>query len=129
VSAAQGWMYVYNQLKKEHRPVANANLADMGAQGWTEGAALASHVNPDCEAAAYDFLNWIVSPKGSAIMAEGEGYTPANPGAAKYLSPAVVKELGLDDPKALLGSAILKQAVANPQAYNQTMEEVIAGLK
>ena len=129
VGAAQGWSYIYNQLKAKNEPVATADLKDMGAQGWVEGAAISNAVSPDCEAAAYDFLNWLVSPKGAAAFAESSGYTPSNPGAAQYLSPALVKQLGLNDPHAYLGSAILKLAVNNPQAYNQTMEEVIAGLK
>lgn len=129
VSAAQGWSYIYDQLKAKHQPVATAKLADMGAQGWAEGASISDKVSPDCEAAAYDFMNWTISPEGSALLAQSSGYTPANPEAAKHLSPALIKQLGLNDPKAFLGSAIFKQAVSNPQAYNQTMEEVIAGLK
>ncbi len=129
VAAAQGWSYVYNQLTEKHQPVALAKVKDMGAQGWTEGASISSGVSPDCEAAAYAFLNWTVSPKGAAALAESSGYSPSNPEAAKYLSPALVKTLGLDNPQAFLGSAIFKQAVSNPSAYNQTMQEVIAGLK
>jgi len=129
VGAAQGWSYVYNQLKEKHQPVAIANLKDMGAQGWAEGASIGADVSPDCEAAAYAFMNWTISPKGAAALAESSGYTPSNPESAKYLSPALIKTLGLNDPQAFLGSAIFKQAVSDPNAYNQTMQEVIAGLK
>jgi len=129
VAAAQGWSYVYNQLVEKHQPVALAKVKDMGAQGWTEGASISSGASPDCEAAAYAFLNWTVTPKGAAALAESSGYSPSNPEAAKYLSPALVKTLGLDNPQAFLGSAIFKQAVSSPSAYNQTMQEVIAGLK
>lgn len=129
VGAAQAWSFIYNELKKKHLPIAEANVKDMGAQGWAEGASISSAVSPDCEAAAYDFINWMISPKGAAAMAESDGYTPSNPGAATYMKPETIKTEGLNNPKAFLGSAIIKQAISDPQAYNQTMEEVIAGLK
>jgi hypothetical protein len=44
------------------------------------------------------------------------------------MSKKLIEQTGLNNPKAFLGSAIFKQALADPQAYNQTMEEIIAGL-
>lgn len=129
VGAAQGWSFIYNELKAKHEPVAEAKLADMGAQGWAEGASLSSDISANCEAAAYAFLNWTISPKGAAALAASSGYTPSNPGAATYMSKQLIDQTGLNNPKAFLGSAIFKQALSNPQAYNQTMEEIIAGLK
>jgi hypothetical protein len=42
---------------------------------------------------------------------------------------AELKEItGMNDPKKFLGSAIFKKAPADPEAYNQTMQEIIAGL-
>jgi spermidine/putrescine-binding protein len=128
VGAAQGWSFIYNELKAKHEPVAEAKLADMGAQGWAEGASLSSDISANCEAAAYEFLNWTIAPKGAAALAASSGYTPSNPGAATYMSKKLIEQTGLNNPKAFLGSAIFKQALADPQAYNQTMEEIIAGL-
>ena len=129
VGAAQGWSFIYNELKAKHEPVAEAKLANMGAQGWAEGASLSSDISANCEAAAYAFLNWTISPKGAAALATSSGYTPSNPGAAAYMSKQLIEQTGLNNPKAFLGSAIFKQALSDPQAYNQTMEEIIAGLK
>ncbi len=128
VGASMGWSFIYNELKAKHQPVAEAKLKDMGAQAWGEGASLSSAITPDCEAAAYAFLKEMITPKGQAELAESSGYTPVNPEAAKYMPKELVVKTGLNDPKAFLGSAIFKRAPANPNAYNQTMQEIIAGL-
>jgi putative spermidine/putrescine transport system substrate-binding protein/spermidine/putrescine transport system substrate-binding protein len=128
VGASMGWSYIYQQLKAKHEPIAEAKLSDMGAQAWTEGAALSVDISADCEAAAYAFLSSTVTPKGQALLAESTGYAPANQAAANYMSKKLIEETGIDNPKSLLGTAIFKQAVSDPQAYNQTMEEIIAGL-
>jgi spermidine/putrescine-binding protein len=128
VGASMGWSYILDELKAKHQPVAEAKLKDMGAQAWTEGASLTSDVTPDCEAAAYAFLGDMITPKGQAELAESSGYTPVNPAAQKYMSKELIEKTGINNPKAYLGSAIFKQAVSNPEAYNQTMQEIIAGL-
>jgi spermidine/putrescine-binding protein len=129
VGASMGWGYVYNELKKKHAPVAEARIPEMGAEAWAEGASLTSDISPDCEAAAYDFLNLMDSPKGNAALAESSGYTPVNPAAVNYMTKEEIKLTGMENPRAYLGSAIFKQGVNNPALYNETMEEVIAGLK
>lgn len=128
VGASMSWAYIYHELKKKGDPIAKANLPDMGAQGWAEAAEISSGISPDCEAAAYAFLREMNTPKGQALMAESSGYTPANPGAAKYLSKELNEQIGLNDPKAFRGSAIIKLAPADPEAYNQTLQEIISGL-
>jgi putative spermidine/putrescine transport system substrate-binding protein/spermidine/putrescine transport system substrate-binding protein len=128
VGASMGWSYILNELQAKHQPVAEAKLADMGAQGWTEGASLLSNISPDCEAAAYAFLAEMLTPQGQAALALSSGYTPVNPEAAKYMSKDLIKKTGIADPKGFLGSAIFKRAVNDPEAYNQTMQEIIAGV-
>lgn len=128
VSASMSWAYIYHELKKQGEPVAKANLKDMGAQAWTEGAEITSEISPDCEAAAYAYLNAMISPKGQAALAESAGYSPVNQAAAKYMSKELIEETGVEDPKAFLGSAIFKRAPSDPEAYNETMQEIIAGL-
>ncbi|MBS1888651.1 MAG: extracellular solute-binding protein [Actinobacteria bacterium] len=128
VGASMGWSYVLNELKAKGEPVAEANVKDMGAQAWTEGPAMTTGISPDCEAAAYDFMNYLTSPKGQAALSKSSGYTPVNPAAKQYMSKEEIERTGLSDPKAFLGSAIVKKAPKNPEAYNQTMQEIIAGL-
>ena len=128
VGASMGWSYVINELRAKNEPVEEAHMEDMGAQAWSEGPALTSEISPDCEAAAYEFMNYLISPKGQLALAESSTYTPVNP-ATKGLMSAELKEItGMNDPKKFLGSAIFKKAPADPEAYNQTMQEIIAGL-
>ena len=128
VGASMGWSYVINELRAKNEPVEEAHLEDMGAQAWSEGPALSSDISPDCEAAAYEFMNYLISPKGQLALSESSTYTPVNP-ATKPLMSAELKEItGMNDPKKFLGSAIFKKAPADPEAYNQTMQEIIAGL-
>ena len=128
VSASMGWSYVINELRAKNEPVDEAKLKDMGAQAWSEGPAMSVDIDPDCEAAAYEWINWEISPKGQAALAEESTYTPVNPAAEKYMSPDLIKLTGIDDPEGFLGSAIFKRAPADPEAYNQTLQEIISGL-
>lgn len=128
VGASMGWTYVLNELKAKGAPVEEAHIKDMGAQAWTEGPALSSDISPDCEAAAYEFMNYLVSPKGQLALSASSGYTPVNPATKPLMSKEEQENTGMNDPKKFLGSAIVKKAPADPEAYNQTMQEIISGL-
>jgi spermidine/putrescine-binding protein len=128
VGASMGWSYVINELRAKNEPVEEAKLEDMGAQAWSEGPAMSVDIDPDCEAAAYEWIKYEISPEGQAALAEESTYTPTNPGAEKFMTPESIKLTGIDDPKGFLGSAIFKKAPADPEAYNQTLQEIIAGL-
>jgi putative spermidine/putrescine transport system substrate-binding protein/spermidine/putrescine transport system substrate-binding protein len=128
VGASMGWSYVINELRAQNEPVEEGKLKSMGAQAWSEGPAMSVDIDPDCEAAAYEWINYEVSPKGQAALAAESTYTPTNPGAAKFMDKDLIELTGLDDPKGFLGSAIFKEAPADPEAYNQTLQEIIAGL-
>ncbi|MBS1861415.1 MAG: extracellular solute-binding protein [Actinobacteria bacterium] len=129
VAASPDWGgYQYPELKKQGVPVAEAVPSDIGAQAWAEAMQLSSAISPDCEAAAYAFLNEMVSPRGQAALVEATGYSPANPGAAKYLKKETIQAVGLNNVNAFRGNAIIKQAPTNPEAYDQTLQEIISGL-
>lgn len=128
VGASMGWSYVINELRAQNEPVEEATLDSMGAQAWSEGPAMSVDIDPDCEAAAYEWINYEISPKGQAALAEESTYTPTNPGAEEFMSKDLIELTGLDDPEGFLGSAIFKEAPADPEAYNQTLQEIISGL-
>lgn len=128
VGASMGWSYVINELRAKNEPVEEAKLDDMGAQAWSEGPAMSVDIDPDCEALAYEWFKHEISPEGQAALAEESTYTPVNPAAAKYMSDELLEITGLEDPEAFLGSAIFKRAPADPEAYNQTLQEIITGL-
>jgi putative spermidine/putrescine transport system substrate-binding protein len=69
------WQVIVNLAQADKAPVA-AVLPSEGATGWSDTwmvAAKAAH--PNC---AYQWMNWIVSPKVNAQVAEYFGESPAN---------------------------------------------------
>jgi putative spermidine/putrescine transport system substrate-binding protein len=69
------WQVIVNTATAEKAPV-KAILPSEGATGWSDTwmvAAKSKH--PNC---AYQWMNWIVSPKGNAQVAEYFGEAPAN---------------------------------------------------
>ena len=129
VAASPDWGgYMYPELKKQGQPVAEAVPNDIGAQAWAEALQLSSDISPDCEAAAYAFVNEYVTAQRQAVLVEATGYSPANPATARFLSKGENEEVGLTDVKAFRGNSIIKQAPADSEAYDQTLQEIISGL-
>jgi putative spermidine/putrescine transport system substrate-binding protein len=74
------WQVIVNLAQGEKAPV-QAVLPKEGATGWSDTwmvAAKAQH--PNC---AYKWMDWIVSPKVNAQVAEWFGEAPANPKACE----------------------------------------------
>jgi putative spermidine/putrescine transport system substrate-binding protein len=77
------WQVIANLTEGEKAPV-RATLPKEGATGWSDTwmvAAKAQH--PNC---AYTWMNWIVSPKVNAQVAEWFGEAPANSKACQETS-------------------------------------------
>ncbi|QXJ26935.1 ABC transporter substrate-binding protein [Actinomadura graeca] len=77
------WQVIANLAKAEKAPV-KVTLPREGSTGWSDTwmvAAKAEH--PNC---AYRWLNWIVSPKANAQVAEWFGEAPANAKACRLTS-------------------------------------------
>ena len=77
------WQVIANLAEGEKAPV-QATLPKEGATGWSDTwmvAAKAQH--PNC---AYMWMNWIVSPKTNAQVAEWFGEAPANSKACQETS-------------------------------------------
>ncbi|MEU5989518.1 ABC transporter substrate-binding protein [Spirillospora sp. NPDC047418] len=77
------WQVIANLAESEKAPVEVA-LPKEGSTGWSDTwmvAAKAKH--PDC---AYKWLDWIVSPKANAQVAEWFGEAPANAKACRETS-------------------------------------------
>ncbi|MEV5411776.1 ABC transporter substrate-binding protein [Thermopolyspora sp. NPDC052614] len=69
------WQVIVNVAKGEKAPV-EATLPKEGATGWSDTWMVAANAkNPGC---AYRWLNWIISPKANAQVAEYFGEAPAN---------------------------------------------------
>jgi putative spermidine/putrescine transport system substrate-binding protein len=74
------WQYQYFALKGEGKPVAASPpsqgfLPKEGATGWSDTWMISSKAkHPNC---MYEWMNWIVSPKANAEVAEFFGEAPA----------------------------------------------------
>ncbi|MEV0380419.1 ABC transporter substrate-binding protein [Nonomuraea sp. NPDC050643] len=79
------WQVIVNVAKSEQAPV-EAVLPKEGATGWSDTwmvAAKAAH--PNC---AYKWLDWIISPKANAQVAEYFGEAPSNAKACQETADA-----------------------------------------
>jgi putative spermidine/putrescine transport system substrate-binding protein len=69
------WPYQYSQLKKAKEPVEQI-IPREGATGWADTWMLSAHAkDPNC---AYEWVNWVSSPKVQAEQATTYGETPVN---------------------------------------------------
>ena len=69
------WLLVADELLADGVPVATT-IPDEGATGWVDGWMVSSEArHPDC---AYRWMNWMLSPRVSAQVAEWYGAAPAN---------------------------------------------------
>jgi putative spermidine/putrescine transport system substrate-binding protein len=73
--AGTTWQFIVNTAADEKVPV-KAVLPQEGATGWSDTWMVgAKSKHPNC---AYQWMNWIVSPKTNAQVAETFGEAPAN---------------------------------------------------
>jgi putative spermidine/putrescine transport system substrate-binding protein len=69
------WPYQYSQLKSAKEPVEQI-IPKEGATGWADTWMLSAHAkHPNC---AYEWVNWVSSPKVQAEQATTYGETPVN---------------------------------------------------
>jgi putative spermidine/putrescine transport system substrate-binding protein len=69
------WPYQYSQLRKAKEPVEQI-IPKEGATGWADTWMLSAHAkDPNC---AYEWVNWVSSPKVQAEQATTYGETPVN---------------------------------------------------
>jgi putative spermidine/putrescine transport system substrate-binding protein len=81
------WQYQYFILKGDNQPVATSGESqgftpDEGATGWSDTWMISSEAaHPNC---MYEWMNWVVSPKVQAQIAEFFGEAPANQKACDF---------------------------------------------
>ena len=75
------WQVIVNTAQAEKAPV-KAVLPDEGSTGWSDTWMLSAKAkHPNC---AYKWMNWIISPKVNAQVAEYFGEAPSNEKACEY---------------------------------------------
>jgi putative spermidine/putrescine transport system substrate-binding protein len=102
VTVGTTWQYQYFALKEEGAPVeaspaSQGFLPKEGATGWSDTWMIAKDAkHPNC---MYEWMNWIISPKANAQVAEYFGEAPAQEKACKETkNPNFCSEYHAEEP-------------------------------
>jgi putative spermidine/putrescine transport system substrate-binding protein len=102
VTVGTTWQYQYFALKEEGAPVeaspaSQGFLPKEGATGWSDTWMIAKDAkHPNC---MYEWMNWIISPKANAQVAEYFGEAPAQELACKETkNPNFCSEYHAEEP-------------------------------
>jgi spermidine/putrescine-binding protein len=123
VVAAMGWPLMTNQLRKINFPVGET-IPKENTTGWIDHLMItAGSENKDL---AYEFLEYMIEGQTQKKVTDVTGYTPANPEAAKHMTPQEVKSLHLDDVDNYQRRLYFWQNVPRRAKYNEVWNEVKA---
>ena len=123
VVLAMGWPLNTNQLRALNFPIGET-IPKENTTGWIDHLMITA-ASPHKELAA-EFLRYMIQAKTQKLVTDVTHYTPANPGAAKFLTPDEVKGLHLDNPDAYMQRIYFWQDVPRRAKYNEIWNEVKA---
>ncbi len=120
---AMGWPLNTAQLRKLKFPVGET-IPKENTTGWIDHLMIISASrNKDLAA---EFLAYMIEAKTQKLVSDVTHYTPANPGAAEYLSLDEQKSLHLDNPEEYMQRIYFWQDVPRRAKYNEVWNEVKA---
>jgi spermidine/putrescine-binding protein len=120
---AMGWPLNTAQLRKLKFPVGET-IPKENTTGWIDHLMITSASrNKDL---ATEFLAYMSEAKTQKLVSDVTHYTPANPGAAEYLSIDEQKSLHLDKPEEYMQHIYFWQDVPRRAKYNEVWNEVKA---
>jgi spermidine/putrescine-binding protein len=123
VVAAMGWPLMTNQLRQAHFPIGEI-IPRENTTGWIDHLMItkaSSH-----KELAYAFLEFMIQAQTQKKITDVTHYTPANPGAAQYMTAEEKKSLHLDDPDAYMQRIYFWQDVPRRAKYIEIWNEVKA---
>jgi putative spermidine/putrescine transport system substrate-binding protein/spermidine/putrescine transport system substrate-binding protein len=123
VVAAMGWPLMTNQLRKANFPVGET-IPKENTTGWIDHLMITS--GSENKELAYKFLAYMIEAQTQKKVTDVTGYTPANPQAAKFMTPEGVKGLHLDDVDNYQRRIYFWQNVPRRAKYNEIWNEVKA---
>lgn len=129
VTASLGWNYIYAQLKPKGFPIAQVVFEDQGPQGWNDGNAISAGIDPACEDAAYEWLEYTLDPRVQAATARVTGYSPSNPAATEFMDEQLIKDTYMDDPEQYQERAFIRTDPVRRDKYIEVAEEIVQGLR
>jgi spermidine/putrescine-binding protein len=123
VVAAMGWPLMTNQLRKINFPVGEI-IPKENTTGWIDHLMITA--GSDNKELAHKFLEYMVEAQTQKKVTDVTGYTPANPQAAKFMTPEEIKGLHLDDVDNYQKRLYFWQNVPRRAKYNEIWNEVKA---
>jgi len=123
VVAAMGWPLMTNQLRKVNFPVGET-IPKENTTGWIDHLMITAA--SDNKELAQQFLEFMIEAQTQRKAAAVTGYTPANPGAAQFMSADEQKGLHLDEVAEYQKRIYFWQNVPRRAKYNQVWNEVKA---
>lgn len=123
VVLAMGWPLNTNQLRALNFPIGET-IPKENTTGWIDHLMITA-ASPHKELAV-EFLRFMIQARTQKLVTDITHYTPANPGAAKFLTPEEVKGLHLDNPDAYMQRIYFWQDVPRRGKYNEIWNEVKA---
>lgn len=120
---AMGWPLNTNDLRKANFPIGEV-IPKENTTGWIDHlmiTAASSH-----KELALAFLEYMIEAKTQKVVTDRTHYTPANPGAAQFLTADEIKGLHLDNPDAYMQRIYFWQDVPRRAKYNEIWNEVKA---
>jgi len=123
VVLAMGWPLNTNDLRKANFPIGET-IPKENTTGWIDHLMItAASRNKEL---AQAFLEYMIEAKTQKLVTDRTHYTPANPGAAQFLTADEIKGLHLDNPDAYMQRIYFWQDVPRRDKYNEMWNEVKA---
>jgi spermidine/putrescine-binding protein len=120
---AMGWPLNTNDLRKANFPIGET-IPKENTTGWIDHLMItAASQNKEL---AHAFLEYMIEAKSQKLVTDRTHYTPANPGAAQFLTGDEIKGLHLDNPDAYMQRIYFWQDVPRRDKYNEMWNEVKA---
>jgi len=94
IIAAMGWPLMTNQLRKAQFPVGET-IPKENTTGWIDHLVITA--GSENKELAHQFLEYMIQAQTQKKATDVTGYTPANPQAAKFMTPEEIKDLHLDE--------------------------------
>jgi spermidine/putrescine-binding protein len=123
IVAAMGWPLTTNQLRKINFPVGET-IPKENTTGWIDHLMITA--GSENKELAEEFLEYMIEARTQKKVTDVTGYTPANPQAAQFMTPAEVKGLHLDDVDNYQKRLYFWQNVPRRAKYNEIWNEVKA---
>jgi len=120
---AMGWPLNTNDLRKANFPIGEV-IPKENTTGWIDHLMITAASSR--KELAHAFLEYMIEAKTQKLVTDRTHYTPANPGAAQFLTANEIKSLHLDNPDAYMQRIYFWQDVPRRAKYNEIWNEVKA---